>query len=89
MVPTLSWKQGTWDSASATYFYSLSDSLFSYFLEKEAFAFLGRFFEARPQLLASKEAIQTRDYCVANNATLRADRPDPSRDKKRLAQDDN
>jgi len=39
MVPTLSWKQGTWDSASAIYWYSLSDSLFSFFLEKEAFAF--------------------------------------------------
>jgi len=24
------------------------------------------------------EAIQTRDHCVAKNATLRADRPDPS-----------
>jgi hypothetical protein len=36
-VPTLSWKQGTWDSASALYL--LSDRLFSFFLEKEAFAF--------------------------------------------------
>jgi hypothetical protein len=59
MVPTLSWKQGTWDSASATYFYSLSDSLFSYFLEKEAFAFLGRFFEARPQLLAQEQGFKS------------------------------
>src|SRR5580658_2069306 len=40
-----------------------------------------------------KEASQTRDYCVAallirSIATLRAGRPDPSRDKRRLAQDD-
>jgi hypothetical protein len=47
-VPTLSWKQGTWDSASALYLHSLSDSLFSYFLEKEAFSFLGRFFRLVP-----------------------------------------
>jgi hypothetical protein len=31
---------------------------------------------------------QTRDYCVAKNAPLRAAHPDYSRDKKRLAQDD-
>jgi hypothetical protein len=31
-----------------------------------------------------KEASQTRDYCVANNATLRAARPDPSLRKERL-----
>ena len=31
-----------------------------------------------------KEAIQTRDYCVAKNATLRADRPDPSLRKSGL-----
>ena len=31
-----------------------------------------------------KEASQTRDYCVAKNATLRAARPDPSLRKKRL-----
>jgi hypothetical protein len=31
-----------------------------------------------------KEAIQTRDYCVAKNATHRAARPDPSRCKERL-----
>src|SRR6266852_5378969 len=31
-----------------------------------------------------KEASQTRDYCVANSATLRAARPDPSRRKERL-----
>ena len=37
---------------------------------------------------ADKEAIRTRDYCVAKNATLRADRPDPSSGKKRLPQDD-
>ena len=35
------------------------------------------------------EASQTRDYCVAKNATLRAARPDPSRRKKTLARDDN
>jgi hypothetical protein len=31
-----------------------------------------------------KEASQTRDYCVAKNATLRAARPDSSRRKERL-----
>ena len=31
-----------------------------------------------------KEASQTRDYCVAKNATQRAARPDPSLRKKRL-----
>jgi hypothetical protein len=31
-----------------------------------------------------KEASQTRDYCVAKNATHRAARPDPSLRKKRL-----
>jgi hypothetical protein len=31
-----------------------------------------------------KEASQTRDYCVAKSATLRAARPDPSRRKERL-----
>jgi len=36
-----------------------------------------------------KEASQTRDYCVARNATLRAARPDPSLRKERLLQDDN
>ena len=30
------------------------------------------------------EASQTRDCCVAKNATLRAARPDPSRRKERL-----
>jgi len=30
------------------------------------------------------EASQTRDYCVAKNATLRAARPDPSLRKERL-----
>ena len=35
-----------------------------------------------------KEASQTRDYCVANNATLRAARLGPSRRKLRAAQDD-
>jgi hypothetical protein len=34
------------------------------------------------------EASQTRDLCVAKSATLRAARLGPSRDKKRLAQDD-
>jgi hypothetical protein len=43
-VPTLSWKQGTWDSERALYIlYSLSDSLFSYFLEKEAISFWAAF----------------------------------------------
>src|ERR1700690_2277631 len=32
----------------------------------------------------TKEASQTRDYCVAKNATLRAARPDPSLRKKRF-----
>jgi hypothetical protein len=36
-----------------------------------------------------KEAIQTRDYCVAKDATLRADRSDPSAGKKRQPRDDN
>ena len=36
-----------------------------------------------------EEASQTRDYCVARNATLRAARPDPSLRKERLLQDDN
>jgi hypothetical protein len=31
-----------------------------------------------------REASQTRDYCVAKNATLRAARPDPSLRKERL-----
>ena len=31
-----------------------------------------------------KEASQTRDYCVAKNATLRTARPDPSLRKNRL-----
>jgi ribosomal protein S12 len=31
-----------------------------------------------------KEASQTRDFCVARNATHRAARPDPSLRKKRL-----
>jgi hypothetical protein len=30
------------------------------------------------------EAIQTRDYCAANNAAHRADRPDSSLRKERL-----
>jgi hypothetical protein len=36
-----------------------------------------------------KEASNTRDYCVARNATLRAARPDPSLRKERLLQDEN
>jgi hypothetical protein len=36
----------------------------------------------------NKEASQTRDYCVANNATQRAARPDPSLRQKTLVQDD-
>jgi len=35
------------------------------------------------------EASQTRDYCVAKNATLRAARSDPSSGKMRPPQDDN
>jgi hypothetical protein len=34
--------------------------------------------------MGDKEASQTRDYCVANNATQRAARPGPSLRKKRL-----
>jgi len=37
----------------------------------------------------AKEASQTRDYSVAQNATVRAAGPDPSLRKKALAQDDN
>jgi hypothetical protein len=33
---------------------------------------------------SDKEASQTRDYCVAKNATQRAARPDPSRREERL-----
>jgi len=36
-----------------------------------------------------KEASQTRYFCVAKNATLRAARPDPSASKQRSPQDDN
>jgi hypothetical protein len=35
-----------------------------------------------------KEASQTRDSCAAKNAAHRAARLDPSRDKKRPAQDE-
>jgi hypothetical protein len=38
---------------------------------------------------SDKEAIQTRDYCVAKNATLRADHPGPSDHKSRGPQNDN
>jgi hypothetical protein len=34
--------------------------------------------------MSSKDASQTRDYCVAKDATLRAARPDSSRRKERL-----
>jgi len=37
----------------------------------------------------SKEASQTRDYCVARHATLRRGSPDPSLRKERLLKDDN
>src|ERR1035438_8809322 len=39
-----------------------------------------------PQVVVQfgKEASQTRDYCVAKNATHRAARPDPSLRKERL-----
>jgi hypothetical protein len=39
--------------------------------------------------LRGKEASQTREYCVAKNATRRAARLGPSADKKRPPQDDN
>src|ERR1017187_1880761 len=44
-----------------------------------------------PQLVDrfNKEASQTRDYCVAKSATLRAARPDPSPRQVRASQDDN
>jgi hypothetical protein len=35
-----------------------------------------------------KDASQACDYCSAKNALHRAARPDPSRDRKRPAQDD-
>ncbi len=38
---------------------------------------------------SDREASQTRDYCVAKYATLRAARPDPSLRKERLLRDDN
>jgi hypothetical protein len=44
---------------------------------------------ARWEWCTGEEASQTRDYCVAKNATLRAARPDSSRRKKTLARDDN
>jgi hypothetical protein len=43
-----------------------------------------RGFSPRVVVQFGKEASQTRDYCVAKNATLRAARPDPSPRKKRL-----
>jgi hypothetical protein len=49
-VPTLSWKQGTWDSASALYL--LSDRLFSFSWKKRPLLFK-LLFQARPQLLAA------------------------------------
>src|SRR2546421_3880397 len=47
--------------------------------------------EERRQVVVQfdKLASQTRDYCVARNATLRAARPDPSLRKERLLKDDN
>jgi len=36
----------------------------------------------------NREASRTREYCAAKDAAHRAAHPDPSRDKKRLAQDD-
>src|SRR5580692_4009651 len=39
-------------------------------------------------LTSTKEASQTRDYCVAKSATHRAARPDPSRRKQRLLGND-
>ena len=43
---------------------------------------------AWPVVQFGKEAIQTRGQCVAKNAPLLADRPDPSLRKNRLLQDD-
>jgi hypothetical protein len=43
-----------------------------------------------PGIIANfKETSQTRDFCVAKSATLRAARPDPSAGKERPPQDDN
>ena len=46
----------------------------------------GRGEPPRPQVVVQfgKDASQTRDYCVAKNATRRAARPDPSLRKERL-----
>ena len=49
-MPTLSWKQGTWDSASALYL--LSDSLFSFSRKKRPLLFRP-LFQARPRLLVA------------------------------------
>jgi hypothetical protein len=43
LVPTLSWKQGTWDSERAYYLVPLSDSLFSFSWKKRPFAFWAAF----------------------------------------------
>jgi hypothetical protein len=40
-------------------------------------------------LRQDREASQTRDYCVAKNATVRAARLGPSAGKERPRQDDN
>jgi hypothetical protein len=90
-VPTLSWKQGTWDSASALYIlYSLSDSLFSYFPEKEAISFWAAFSRLVPSYsLVRKRAERANSQFRTEREIDRAARSGPSRDKKRLAQDDN
>ena len=71
-MPTLSWKQGTWDSASALYL--LSDSLFSFSWKKRPLLFRP-LFQARPQLFAAlkernKKASSTclTTNCGAGNA---------------------
>ncbi|MGO9088005.1 MAG: hypothetical protein ACLQBK_22540 [Candidatus Sulfotelmatobacter sp.] len=68
---------------------------FSLFLEKEAFVFRAAFSgssRATPALKIGsggcRDAIQARDYCVAKNATLRADRSGPSAGEERPPQDD-
>src|ERR1700691_5279975 len=45
---------------------------------------LDRYVPLPPAVQFDKEASQTRDYCVAKNATHRAARPDPSPRKERL-----
>jgi len=43
-----------------------------------------RFGRHRVAVQFEREAIQARDYCVAKDATLRTDRPDPSLRKRGL-----